>query len=547
VIDTKLMHGRAEGPGNVAILIGSSTGRDGIGGASVLASAEFDETSEEKRPSVQVGDPFSEKLLIEACLELIASGLIVGLQDLGAGGISCPTSEMTSKAGTGMRVNLDRVHRREQGMEPFEVMISESQERMLAVVEPAKADQVLAVCAKWGIDANVIGEVVASDRVEIVSDGDVVADVPAHALAEEGPLYERPLARPRWIDELQASPDGRDESVAPLDALTKLLGSPNIASKRWIWEQYDHMIFLGTLQGPGGDAAVIRLPGTDVRVAITTDGPGRYCYLDPYEGARLAVAEAARNVACVGAKPLAITNCLNFGNPEKEDVMWQFTEVIRGMRDACLALETPVTGGNVSFYNETKGRAIYPTPVIGMLGSFAPDSEVRGLAFAREGDAIVLVGATSPTDFGGSEYAKVVNEVVGGKPPVLDLEKERALIGFLAEANQLISSCHDISGGGLAVALAESAIASGLGFSVTLKDDLHAGLFSESPSRAVVSCSPSEVSSVVAAAERQGTTATQIGTVGGSEMNFSAFSMSLDRAKEIFEHSLPDTLSSSIG
>lgn len=547
VIETKLMHGRAEGPGNVAILIGSSTGRDGIGGASVLASAGFGAASEDKRPSVQVGDPFSEKLLIEACLELIAADLLVGLQDLGAGGISCPTTEMTSKAGTGMRVNIDHVHRREPGMEPFEVMISESQERMLAVVEPARTDEVLAVCKKWGIDANVIGEVVASDRLEVISDGEVVADVPVDALAEEGPVYERGLARPPWIDELQASANGDTEPASVEEAFIEVLSSPNIASKRWIWEQYDHMIFLGTLQGPGGDAAVIRLPNTDVRVAITTDGPGRYCYLDPYEGARLAVAEAARNVACVGATPLAITNCLNFGNPEKADVMWQFSEVIRGMKDACDALGTPVTGGNVSFYNETNGRAIFPTPVIGMLGSLEPNAQVRGLAFVDDDDAIVLIGTTGPMDFGGSEYAKVVNGAIGGLPPVLDLAAAKALIAFLAEANSLITSAHDLACGGLAVALAESAIAGGRGFTLEpLDGEPHRALFSETPSRAIVTCPPSEVSEVVAAAERAGTTAGRIGTVGGSVLGFDAFSVPLQHARETFEGALEDALSSSI-
>ncbi|MDQ3941215.1 MAG: phosphoribosylformylglycinamidine synthase subunit PurL, partial [Actinomycetota bacterium] len=283
VIETKLMHGRAEGAGNLAVLIGSATGRDGIGGASVLASAEFDETSAEKRPSVQVGDPFSEKLLIEACLELIERDLLVGIQDLGAGGISCPTSEMTSKAGTGMRVDIDNVHLRELGMEPFEVMISESQERMLAVVTPSALEEVLGACEKWGLEARVIGEVTDTDRVEVSADGHVVADVPSRALAEEGPVYERPMSRPPWLDEVQSRSPG---DTAPADlraAFMELLGAPNICSKRWVWEQYDHMIFLGTLIGPGaGDAAVIRLPGSDVAVAITTDGPGRYCYLDPY-------------------------------------------------------------------------------------------------------------------------------------------------------------------------------------------------------------------------------------------------------------------------
>ncbi|HWC14561.1 MAG TPA: phosphoribosylformylglycinamidine synthase subunit PurL [Actinomycetota bacterium] len=547
VIEDRLMHGRAEGPGNVAILIGSSTGRDGIGGASVLASAEFDETSAEKRPSVQVGDPFAEKLLIEACLELIARGVFVALQDLGAGGISCPTSEMTSKANTGMRVDIDRVHRREPGMEPFEVMISESQERMLAVVEPARVDEVLDVCRKWEIEANVVGEVTPSDRVEVVSDGEVVADVPADALAEEGPVYERHLERPGWIDRLQMEDPGDAAPDRLEDAFFAVLSSPNIASKRWIWEQYDHMIFLGTLQGPGGDAAVIRLPNSDVRVAITTDGPGRYCYLDPYEGARLAVAESARNVACVGARPLAVTNCLNFGNPEKPDVMWQFAEVIRGMGDACRSLVTPVTGGNVSFYNETKGRAIYPTPVIGMLGSIPEGVPARGLAFVSDNEPIVLLGRTDDNDLGGSEFAKTVHGVVAGRPPRLDIEAEARLIDLLVELRDLASSAHDPSAGGLAVALAEAAVVGGRGFKLGPRNgELHRWLFSESPSRALVTCRPDDVEEVLERADRNGVPAEVIGTTGGDVLGFAGCDIPLTSVTEVYEGALVETLSSSI-
>jgi phosphoribosylformylglycinamidine synthase subunit PurL len=547
VIETKLMHGRAEGAGNVAILIGSSTGRDGIGGASVLASAEFDEGSEDKRPSVQVGDPFSEKLLIEACLELIASDLLVGLQDLGAGGISCPTSEMTSKAHTGMRVDIDRVHRREPHMEPFEVMISESQERMLAVVEPSRVDEVLAVCRRWGIDANVIGEVTSSDRLEITSAGEIVADVPAAALAEEGPVYERPFSRPEWLDELQASDPGAAAPASLEEAFVAVLGSPNIASKRWIWEQYDHMIFLGTLQGPGGDAAVVRLPHSDVRVAITTDGPGRYCYLDPYEGARLAVAEAARNVACVGAKPLAITNCLNFGNPEKPDVMWQFAEAIRGMGDACKSLGTPVTGGNVSFYNETNGKAIYPTPVIGMLGVVPEGVRTRGLAFPADGEPIVLFGETDPDAFGGSEFAQVINRTVAGRPPALDADREKGLIELLGELGDLATAAHDLSAGGLAIALAESAIAGGRGFKLDdLDDEPHKVLFSESPSRALVTCAPQDLDAVLAAAAARAVPAAVIGTTGGDSLDFAAFEIGLEQARHVFDTAFSGALSSTI-
>ncbi|MFN2388598.1 MAG: phosphoribosylformylglycinamidine synthase subunit PurL [Actinomycetota bacterium] len=542
VIETKLMHGRAEGPGNLVILIGSATGRDGIGGASVLASAEFDDASMDKRPAVQVGDPFSEKLLIECCLELIAADLLAGFQDLGAGGISCPTSEMSAKAGTGMRLDLDHVHRREPGMEPFEVMISESQERMLAIVEPPNHDRVLAICRKWELDARVIGEVTKSGRLEIASGGEKVADVPVQALADEAPVYDRPRRRPRWLDDLQRADAGAGPPADPARALLDLLASPGIASKRWVWEQYDHMIFLGTLLGPGGDAAVIRLPGSDVAVALSTDGPGRFCYLDPYEGARLAVAEAARNVAATGSRPLAITNCLNFGNPEKPGVMWQFSEVVRGIGDACAALGTPVTGGNVSFYNETSGRAIYPTPVIGMLGVLQAPAPV-GIALANEGDAVLLAGTTRADDFGGSEFAKVVHRCVGGLPPRLDMAAERALHSFLLEASRdgLLHSAHDLSDGGAAVALAEAAVAGGTGCTVDVGD--HTGAFSESPSRAVVSCAPERTGDVLSIADRVGIEARAIGSVGGDRLDLGSFAVSLEEAAAAFEGALERALS----
>ncbi len=548
VIETKLMHGRAEGPGNLVILIGSATGRDGIGGASVLASAEFDEASMDKRPAVQVGDPFAEKLLIECCLELIRSDLLVGFQDLGAGGISCPTSEMSAKAGTGMRLDIDQVHRREPGMEPFEVMISESQERMLAVVEPAKRDEVLAVCRKWELEARVIGEVTKSGRLEIENGGSRVADVPVQALADEAPVYDRPRVRPKWLDGVQEGDAGASAPADLATALMDLLGSPGIASKRWVWEQYDHMIYLGTLLGPGGDAAVIRLPDSDVSVALTTDGPGRYCYLDPYEGARLAVAEAARNVAVVGARPMAITNCLNFGNPERPEVMWQFAEVVRGIGDACTALSTPVTGGNVSFYNETNGRAIYPTPVIGMLGVLEAPAPI-GSSFAHDGDEIILAGHTRKVDFGGSEFSKVVHGIVGGRPPALDMDAERSLHAFLLAAakGELIHSAHDISEGGLAVALAESACAGGLGFVSDLSfADPHVAAFSESPSRAVLSCDPARTHELLALAGQRGVPARSIGRIGGAALDFGAFSVPLKIAHQAFEGTLPGILSATM-
>jgi len=455
---------------------------------------------------------------------------------------------MASKAGTGMRVRIEDIHLREAGMEPFEIMISESQERMLAVVDPAHVEEVLAVCKRWGLEARVIGEVTAKDRLEIVQGGEAIADAPVHALAEEGPVYERPIDRPEWIDAMQAGPVG-DAPAADLEAAYRqVLASPNVASKRWVWEQYDHMIFLGTVGGPGGDAAVIRIPGHDVAVALTTDGPGRYCYLDPFDGARLAVAEAARNVACTGAKPLAVTNCLNFGNPEKPEVMWQFSETVRGISDACSGLGTPVTGGNVSFYNETKGRPIYPTPVIGMLGSLERADRAVGSAFVDDGDAIVLLGTTRDHDLGGSEYAKAVHGIVGGRPPQLNLGTERRLIELLVKAAMggLLRSAHDPAGGGLAVALSESAIYGGRGFSVDLgAGEPHRTLFSESPSRAVVSCAPDGLDALLAAASDSGVPATVVGRVGGDRLDFGTFSVSLEDAKTLYETSLPALMDAS--
>ena len=549
VIDGRLMHAAAEFPGRAVILVGASTGRDGIGGASVLASAEFGADSESKRPSVQVGDPFTEKLLIEACLELIERGLVDAIQDLGAGGITCPVAEMASKGGTGMRIEVDTVNQREPGMAPFEVMISESQERMLVVTRPDLVGDVLAVCERWELAARKIGEVTIGGRVEVVAGGQIVADVEASALADAAPAYERPSGRPEWLVDLRAEPPGDEAPGEPADALMRLLGSPSVCSKRWIWEQYDHMIFLGTVRGPGADAAVIRLPGRDLAVALSVDGNARYCYLDPYEGARLIVAESARNVACVGARPLAITNCLNFGSPEKPEVMWQFTEVVAGIGDACRALGTPVTGGNVSFYNETGGRAIFPTPVVGMLGVVDSAHLSVGTGWTRDGDQIVVLGTSTADGFGGSEFAHVINATIAGRPPQVDLGSERALHEVLVTAarERLCASAHDISLGGLGVALAIASIWGGRGLSVNLPaGELHRVLFNESPSRAVVSCRPADVPSLVDLAERNGVEAATIGETGGDKLEFGQFVVDLDTVTRRFETALPTALSDTI-
>ncbi len=509
-----IQHARAAGVGNVGILIGAKTGRDGIGGVSVLASRPFDAEAEAKRPSVQVGDPFTEKLLIEACLELIERGLLVGLSDLGGAGLSCATSETSSRGSVGLEVDLDVVPLREPDMEPIEILTSESQERMFAIVRPSDADLVEAICAKWGVPATRIARVVEGSGLRIVHRGALVASVPSRSLADEGPVYERPMRRPSWLDRVRS--DSALSLPAPKDlgeTLLELLASPNIASKRWVTEQYDWMVQHNTVLGPGADAAVIRIEGTSRGMAVSTDGNPRFCFLDPRLGAALAVAEAARNVACTGARPVAITNCLNFGNPEKPEVMWQFSEAVAGITEACKAFGTPVTGGNVSFYNETDGEAIKPTPVIGMLGLIDDVANVVGSAFLRPGETVILLGETKP-ELDGSEYAAHLHDHVGGEAPALDLAAASRLNELLVtlSSRKLISSAHDCSEGGIAIALAEATIPNRTGARVTLGDNPdHTVLFSESANRVVLSCPPSSVDAVITTARALDVPATVIG------------------------------------
>ncbi|MFI5053607.1 MAG: phosphoribosylformylglycinamidine synthase subunit PurL, partial [Acidimicrobiia bacterium] len=485
----RLVLARAEGVDNVAVLLGSATGRDGIGGASVLASAGFEEGSEAKRPSVQVGDPFEEKRLIEACLELLEAGLAIGVQDLGAAGIACAASETAAKTGAGMDVDLARMPKREPGMNGVEVMTSESQERMLAIVTPENLDAVLAHCRRWEIRASVIGRVTDTGRFRVYdglfdavgvpgtnpapprgdeptslsSDRAPVADVPVASLGD-GPVYDRPARAPAELAARSAedpAPVLAEQFPAGTDLggeLLALLGQPTIADKSWVYRQYDHQLFLNTVVGPGGDATVLRLKGTDRALGLTTDGKARFCALDPNVGARLAVLEAARNLACVGAVPRALVNCLNFGNPEHSEVMWQFAEVVDGMSDACRALEIPVVGGNVSFYNESRGRDIDPTPVVGLVGVIDGLTTVPPGPRVHDGDALVLLGATAP-ELGGSEWA-TAHGLRAGRPPVADLPAAVALHEFVRALvnDRVVSGVHDCSEGGLAVALAEMAI-----------------------------------------------------------------------------------------
>ncbi len=483
-----LIRGQATGVGNAVVLLGNRTGRDGIGGASILASQEFDEKSQEKRPSVQVGDPFTEKLLIEACLELLEKKLLLGLQDLGAAGISCACSETAARGGVGMRIDLEKVPLREE-MEPFEIMISESQERMLAIVEPRNLEEVLGVCGKWGLSAVVIGEVTEGDALKIYWHGEKVVDVPASTLAS-GPVYDRPAERPDYLDEVQSfDPSTLRHPEDLSQTLLRLAGGPNLCSRRMVWERYDHMVQLNTVVYPGSDAAVLRIKGTSKALAVSCDGNSRYVYLDPYLGTQIAVAESARNVVASGGVPMAFTNCLNFGNPEKPGIFWQFREAVRGMADAARYLELPVVSGNVSFYNESFGAAIYPTPVIGMVGLIGNAAHRMDIAFPQEGLAVALLGETLD-ELGGSEYLWLVHGMAAGRPPRLDLRLEKGAQTTCIEGIRrgIILSAHDCSEGGVAVALMECCCAGGVGARLEVDTELKpvSWLFSESQSRFVV-------------------------------------------------------------
>jgi phosphoribosylformylglycinamidine synthase len=589
----ELFFARARGAGNPVIYVGAKTGRDGIHGASLLASAEFTEESQQKRPNVQVGDPFMEKLLLEACLEAMRTGAVVAIQDMGAAGLTCSTCEMASRGGTGIEIELAKVPQRETGMTPYEIMLSESQERMLLVAERGREGEVLGVFAKWGLDAVEIGRVTDDGLLRVRNHGEVVAEIPAHPLAEEGPVYARPIAAPvrekgeRLVEFVDVGADlrVRPEETSTLEGkgahigtplqenFKRLLASPAIASKRWVWEQYDHSVRTNTLVGPGAaDAAVLRVKGAQRALALATDGNGRWCWLNPRVGAMHAVCEAARNVACTGARPIAATNCLNFGSPEKPEVMWQFSEAIDGMAEACRALGTPITGGNVSFYNETLGRSIYPTPTVGVLGMIEDASRALGMGFRSVGDVIVLLEGPLTLDsqqstadstinrelstmdslrreFSSSEYAKTIHGIVAGEPPGCDVAAEKRLIECLVRlaAESAIASAHDVSDGGLAVALAESCFVADGSFGVEVElggggADLrvrpaeceardekgaHTGaplpapaeytLFSERGARAVVSCDAATLERVRAIAGEYNVAAREIGRVTSGE------------------------------
>ena len=520
-----IVRGRASGLGNPVYYVGARTGRDGIHGAT-MASAEFDDRSAEKRPAVQVGDPFMEKLLLEACLEVMKTDACVGVQDMGAAGLTCATSETGARGGVGIEIDVSRVPQRESGMTPYEIMLSESQERMLLIVKRGREREVEAIFEKWDLHAVHIGDVTGDGLLRVRDRGALVAEVPAKALADDAPLYHRPMRAPDDLDSRRQIPR---EALAPLpppaEALMRLLEAPTIASKRWIYRQYDHMVRTNTIALAGAGAAVVRVKGTPRALALSVDGNGRYGFLDPRRGAQLAVAEAARNVACAGGLPIGATNCLNFGNPERPEIMWQFAEAVAGIGEACRALDLPITGGNVSLYNETDGRAVLPTPVIGVVGLIDDATAVCVRAFPERDLEVVLFGE-SLGELGGSEYLSTLHSLLRGPAPALNLPREAALQRLLVDLvrRRAIRSAHDCAEGGLAVTLAECCFETGgLGVAVDVPqttedggvDRLAATLFGESASRVVVSVEPARLDAVLTAARDAGVPASRIGRTGG--------------------------------
>ena len=545
----EIFFGRASGVGNPVIYVGAKTGRDGIHGAS-MASAEFTEESKQKRPNVQVGDPFMEKLLLEACLEAMRTGAIVGIQDMGAAGLTCSTCEMGSRAGTGVEIDLALVPQRETGMTPYDIMLSESQERMLLVADKGREDEVFAVFRKWGLDAVTIGRVTDDGKLRVKNHGVVVAEIPNRELADEAPLYDRP----HNVAPYRPAPmDAPAFSSSDLNGdLLKLLGSSDLCSKRWIWQQYDYTVRTNTIAGPGGDAAIVRIKETDSSVAMSLDGNARYCALSPREGARLIVAECCRNLSTVGALPVAATNNLNFGNPERPEIMAQLVESIEGIAEACRHFETPITGGNVSLYNETLGEAIWPTPVVGIVGLMKTAAPAT-ISFKEEGRTVMLVGGIGSCDatrFGGTQYAKNVLDSMWGLPPALDLDYEKRVQAATREivTGGFAESAHDLSDGGLAVALAECSL-EGMGAAIEVSTDLRPeiALFHEGPSRMLISTAvPREIERI---AQAHGVEALRIGVtmkvwlrIGNDSMTW--IECPVEQIRDVWENALEENLNS---
>ncbi|HUE80349.1 MAG TPA: phosphoribosylformylglycinamidine synthase subunit PurL, partial [Sphingomicrobium sp.] len=520
----KIFYSAAAGIGNPVVYVGSKTGRDGIHGAT-MASADFAQDSEEKRPTVQVGDPFTEKLLIEACLELMASDAIVAIQDMGAAGLTSSSVEMASKGGVGIRLDMNRVPCREDGMTPYEMMLSESQERMLMVLKPGREAEAEAIFRKWELDFAVIGEVTNTERMELVWNGETVADIPLGPLADEAPLYERPYAIPKAPEPLTDVPESTDIAAD----LLKLMGSPALASRRWVWEQYDQSVGANTVQRPGGDAAVVRVHGTKKALAMTTDCTPRYCYADPVEGGKQAVAEAYRNLCAVGARPLAITNCLNFGNPQRPEIMGQLVGCIEGMAQACRALDFPVVSGNVSLYNETKAddgtsQAILPTPAIGGVGLLEDWEKSATIGFKAAGDVIAVIGDDryGGTELSQSVWLQAIHSRRDGAPPPVDLDNEARNANFVRQAiaDARVSAVHDISDGGIAVALAEMALTGNIGAEIQMYTNSDSSYFAEDQGRYVVTLKEDAFDELLNAAATQGVRFHAVGRVRGSSLLF---------------------------
>lgn len=542
----KIQRGVAKGVGNPVFYVGPPTGRDGIHGAT-FASEELTEESEAKRTAVQVGDPFMEKLVMEACLELIDTGIVLGIQDMGAAGLTCSSAEMASKAGNGLELYLDQVPQREEGMTAYEMMLSESQERMLFVVEPKDEAQAREIFERWGVICAKVGKVTDDGSLKLFQHGELVGDMPVKALVDECPIYEKPSAVPAYYEQNAAVDTLRYEETRDLGgALEKVLSSPSVSSKAWVYDQYDYMVRTSTAVRPGSDAAVVTIHGTRKALAMTTDCNGRFVYLDPEVGGRIAVSEAARNIVCSGAEPLAVTDNLNFGSPEKPDIFWQMERAVDGMAEACRELDTPVIGGNVSLYNENAKGAIYPTPVVGMVGLVHDTDHITTQGFKSAGDVIFLLGETK-AELGGSEFQAAVHGVVEGRPPQLDLAAEKKLLGAVLTAIQggLVRSAHDLSEGGLAVALAESCISGGLGAKVDLASGLRPdfALFSESQSRILLSAAPEQADALERLIAERGVPVARIGAVEGADLAVSVNGASvLNKPVEQFQRVWKDVI-----
>jgi phosphoribosylformylglycinamidine synthase subunit PurL len=533
---------KAAGAGNLVVLYGAKTGGDGIGGVSVLASETFESTGPAKRPAVQVGDPFVEKVLIECSLEIFAEDLVVGIQDLGGAGLSCATSELASGGSGGMKVELDRVPLRDATLSPEEILMSESQERMCAIVEPKHIDRFLEICKKWDVTVTVIGEVTDGDRLEITWHGDLIVDVPPRTVAHDGPVYNRPLAKPDYIDRVNAEivdvalPSSADEIKA---AILKLAATPNLADKSWVTSQYDRYVQGNTIQSQPDDSGMVRIDEqTHLGVAVATDANANWSYLNPYEGAKLALAEAARNIATAGAKPLAVTNCLNFGSPEDPGVMWQFAESVRGLADGCLEMGLPVTGGNVSFYNQTGEVAILPTPVIGVLGVIDDVRTRTPMSFDKAGLDLYLLGETK-ADIAGSEWAYIHGQR-GGSAPIADLQREMRLIEVLVagRTEKIFTAAHDLSQGGLSATLTEMVLRHNVGAKVTL-ENVGVALISETPGRVVVAVDPSQASALTSLTSKHSIAITKIGSTGGDSLEINDAKISLTELRKAHTETFP--------